>query len=238
MAFPASAAHLIPAVAFLLAVSTVAPAVAADRVEIEGFAIDRTEVTLSDFAAFADVSGVKTAAEREGGGHEWGGGWVRRPGWTVRTPFGSPPKDPAEPAVHVTWHEARDYCTLVGGRLPSRSEWERAAYQEYGGGTQVGFRQGQTYAYPTGETPEGTNTSAADAWPRHAPAGVTRVGINGLHDMGGNVWEWLADRDGDNALTAGGSWWYGAEKMQADAMQWKSADFYAVYIGFRCAYDL
>jgi formylglycine-generating enzyme required for sulfatase activity len=56
--------------------------------------------------------------------------------------------------------------------------------------------------------------------------------------MGGNVWEWLADRDGANALTAGGSWWYGPDKMREEAMQWKPADSYAVYIGFRCVYDL
>ncbi|WP_083541640.1 SUMF1/EgtB/PvdO family nonheme iron enzyme [Sinorhizobium americanum] len=62
--------------------------------------------------------------------------------------------------------------------------------------------------------------------------------MNGLYDTGGNVWEWLADRDGANALTAGGSWWYGADKMRQEAMQWKPADFYVVYIGFRCAYDL
>lgn len=82
------------------------------------------------------------------------------------------------------------------------------------------------------------NTSASDRWPRHAAAGQTRRGVNGIYDMGGNVWEWLADRQGDQALTAGGSWWYGPEKTQAAAVQWKPADFYAVYVGFRCAYDL
>jgi formylglycine-generating enzyme required for sulfatase activity len=56
--------------------------------------------------------------------------------------------------------------------------------------------------------------------------------------MGANVWEWLADRRGDSALTAGGSWWYGPDKARADAAQWKPADFYAVYVGFRCVYDL
>jgi formylglycine-generating enzyme required for sulfatase activity len=81
------------------------------------------------------------------------------------------------------------------------------------------------------------NTSGSDRWPRHAAVGSTKRGVNGLYDMGGNVWEWLADRRGDEALTAGGSWWYGADRTRSSAMQWKQADFHAVYIGFRCIYE-
>lgn len=81
------------------------------------------------------------------------------------------------------------------------------------------------------------NTREDDPWPRHAVAGSTEAGVNGLFEMGGNVWEWTAARQGEQALTAGGSWWYGAEQTTADAMQWKPAEFYAVYVGFRCAYD-
>ncbi|TAJ95644.1 MAG: hypothetical protein EPO10_14585 [Reyranella sp.] len=42
---------------------------------------------------------------------------------------------------------------------------------------------------------------------------------------------------GDEALTAGGPWWYGPAQARADGAQWKAAGFYALYIGFRCAYD-
>ncbi|TCU31353.1 formylglycine-generating enzyme family protein [Rhizobium azibense] len=235
MAFPATT----PTYLTLILIAFPAAATAgSDRVTIEGFAIDRSEVTIADFAAFADATKLRTAAERDGGGHEWGSGWERRPGWSYRSPFGEPPQDVAEPAVHVSWYEARDYCASVGGRLPTRAEWQRAAYREYGNGSRAGFVVGKTYSYPTGDTPEGANTNAGDPWPRHVSAATTRQGVNGLYDMGGNVWEWLADRDGDTALTAGGSWWYGPDKMRKDAMQWKPADFYVVYIGFRCAYDL
>ena len=54
--------------------------------------------------------------------------------------------------------------------------------------------------------------------------------------MGANVWEWLADRRENEALTAGGSWWYGPEQTKVDGMQGKPADFYVVYIGFRCIF--
>jgi formylglycine-generating enzyme required for sulfatase activity len=96
---------------------------------------------------------------------------------------------------------------------------------------------GRTYVYPTGDTPTGANTvGAQDGWARHAPVGRTVMGVNGLYDMGANVWEWLADANGDDRLTAGGSWWYDTEKMKVDGMQFKSAAFYVVYVGFRCAY--
>jgi formylglycine-generating enzyme required for sulfatase activity len=46
----------------------------------------------------------------------------------------------------------------------------------------------------------------------------------------------LLDAKGDSRLTAGGSWWYGSNQMKASGMQYKAADFYAVYVGFRCVY--
>ena len=209
---------------------------AQDRVKLDGLAIDRHEVSIARFAEFVQATGRVTAAEREGGGHAWGQGWERRPGWHFRRPFGQAPASPQWPAVHVSWFEARDYCAWAGGRLPTREEWTRAAYTEQLG--TPGFVQGRTYPYPTGDSADGANTNGTDPWPTLAPVGATRAGVNGLHDMGANAWEWLADRQGDTALTAGGSWWYGPPQMQAAAMQWKPASFYVVYIGLRCVYDL
>jgi formylglycine-generating enzyme required for sulfatase activity len=234
------APRLATALACCAAALTALPALSAtarDAVALPGFAIDRNEVSIAQFAEFARATGRTTAAEREGGGFEWGQGWERRPGWTFRQPFGQAPANPQWPAVHVSWQEASDFCRHAGGRLPTRAEWTLAAYTEQGPGVAGGLKAGQTYPFPTGDTPAGANTSGSDPWPRLAPVATTRRGVNGLHDMGANAWEWLADREADKALTAGGSWWYGAEQMRAAGMQWKPADFYVVYIGFRCAYD-
>ena len=73
---------------------------------------------------------------------------------------------------------------------------------------------------------------------RTSPVGTYPANPYGLHDMIGNVWEWTTDARGQERRTVGGSWWYGAFNMKADVMAFKPADFYAVYIGFRCAYDL
>lgn len=219
--------------AVLLCSAMPAAASEPDRVRIGAFALDRTEVTIGRFRAFARAAGLVTTAEREGGGFEFAAGWTRRPGWTYERPQGAPGAD-AEPAVHVTWEEAGAYCRSVGGRLPTMAEWRQAAYTETRATPTDGFERGRTYAYPVGDQPDGMNNNRR----RHVAVGTTRRGVNGLHDMGANVWEWMADRRGSEALTAGGSWWYGPENTRAEGAQWKSAGFFALYVGFRCAYDV
>ena len=210
---------------------------ARERVAIGAWSIDRTEVTIAQFARYAAATGVVTEAEREGGGFEYEAGWQRRAGWTWRTPDGVPRASGQLPAVHLTHAEAAAYCRWAGGRLPTAAEWLGAAYTEQRNAPPAPWVRGRTYPWPTGEQPDGANTRGSDPWPRAAPAGQTRAGVNGLHDMGANVWEWAADARGGERRTLGGSWWYGPEQMQADVQAWKPAGFYAVYIGFRCAYD-
>ncbi len=204
----------------------------ASRIRLGAFAIDQTEVSIGDFRAFARIRRLTTAAEHVGGGFEFSGGWVRRQGWTYLAPMGQPAPD-NQPAVHIAWSEARDYCTSVGGRLPNLEEWRLAAYTELRDQPSDGFVKGRTYTYPVGDQPDGMNTNR-----KHPVAvGSTKRGVNGLYDMGANVWEWLSDRQGDDAVTAGGSWWYGPEQTKREGVQLKAAKFFAVYIGFRCAYD-
>ncbi len=206
------------------------------RIDMGDFKIDQTEVTVERFAQYAQRKQIKTAAEKEGGGFEYVMGWQRRPGWTWKTPFGQPAQ-PDEPAVHLNWFEARAFCEDAGGRLPTQEQWSRAAYTEQRSHPPQPFVHGKTYPYPTGDLAQGANVEGAeDGWARHAPVGSTKQGVNGLYDMGANVWEWLADAQGDTRLTAGGSWWYGPSKMRREAMQYKAADLYVVYVGFRCVY--
>lgn len=208
----------------------------ADRVALPNFAIDRTEVTITQFARFAAAMGSVTRAEHAGGGHEYVGGWQQRAGWTWRAPEGTEPTTQQLPAVHLTQGEAQAYCQWAGGRLPTAAEWISAAYAEQRVSPPSPWQRGKTYDYPTGDSPQGANTSAPDAWPRVAPAGTTAAGVNGLLDMGANVWEWASDASGSERRTMGGSWWYGAPQMRAEVDAWKDADFTAVYIGFRCVY--
>ena len=205
--------------------------------DLGGLLIDRTEVTIGQFARFASATATVTRAEREGGGFEFDGGWKRRPGWTWRQPEGANPDSLDLPAVHLTQDEASAYCRWAGGRLPTAAQWRRAGFTELRAAPPAPWVRGRTYPWTTGDSPHGANTSDPDPWPRAAPVTRTRAGVNGLHDMGANVWEWAADARGTERQTLGGSWWYPAERMKADVDAWKPADFPAIYIGFRCVYD-
>ncbi|MBO9419526.1 formylglycine-generating enzyme family protein [Labrenzia sp. R4_2] len=223
---------------------------AEEMVNIGSFEIDRTEVTIGAFREFIDATNTTTSAEIAGGGEVYESGWVQKPGWTWRTPFGLPALD-TEPAVHVTFEEASAYCGWRGKRLPTDAEWGEAAYTERRISPPAPFEPGVTYPYPTGKSPEGANClEGCGASPAldvsavlrrgtgHAPAGTTRPGVNGLYDMGANVWEWTENGAGGQKTTRGGSWWYGPRQMHRDHIAKKSAGTAVVYIGFRCARSL
>jgi sulfatase modifying factor 1 len=212
--------------------------------------IDQTEVSIGQFAEFAEETGLITEAEKSGG-NVFEAGWVQKPGWNWRTPYGVA-ASADEPAVHITFDEAQSYCVWRGKRLPTRDEWIRYAYTELRDDPPEPFKTGTTYRYPTGAAPFGANClddcggakgnppSKTDQSHRlmrgygHAEVGTTIAGVNGLYDMGANVWEWAVIGDGPQQATMGGSWWYGKTQMTADYGATKPRHMAAIYIGFRC----
>jgi formylglycine-generating enzyme required for sulfatase activity len=91
------------------------------------------------------------------------------------------------PVEQVTWYEARDYCKAVGQRLPTEAEWEKAA------------RAGTVTVYTWGDAMDGDYSWYWDNSKRKThPVGSRNPNALGLHDMSGNVWEWVADYYIDN----------------------------------------
>lgn len=230
-------------------VLTITPAHAGMQ-RVGSFEIDRTEVTVGEFRKFVEATGMVTAAEKAGGGQVYGAGWEQKSGWTWKTPYGEPAADD-EPAAYVTYDEAKAYCAWAGKRLPTDAEWMDAAYTERRTEPPAGFETGKTYDYPTGETPEGANcldgcgptpevdrSAVLDRGRGHTAVGKTKPGVNGLYDMGANLWEWVDGMTSSGqVLTRGGSWWYGPAQMHRDHTQSKPPETAVVYIGFRCARD-
>ena len=227
-----------------------------DWVSIRGFQIARTETTIGQFRRHVEAARIRTLAEQRGGGQVYEMGWTQKPGWIWSAPYGpSYRAGEDEPVAHVTWHEAQAFCRWAGGRIPTDEEWRLAAYTETRPNPPSPFVVGRHYLYPTGDRPDGAqclDQCGEQARNRAVPHGArllrgfghartsqTPAGVNGLHDMGANLWEWVDDPVGASGnadrLTRGGSWWYGSGPMRIDHRQTKPADTAVVYIGFRCA---
>jgi sulfatase modifying factor 1 len=180
-----------------------------DMANIGNFLIDRNEVSISKFAKFVTEDKFVTKAEREGGGLVYSSGWEQKIGWTWHTPYGRHLAQLNEPAVHITFDEAKAYCEWAKKRLPTDSEWVEAAYTEWRHSPPRPFKRGRKYFYPTGDSP-----------------------------LGANVWEWVDIEEDGIKGTRGGSWWYGSTQMRSDFIATKPRNMAAVYIEFRCVRDI
>lgn len=210
---------------------------------------DLHEVSVGTVRRFAQAAGFVSRAEREGGGYIYESGWTKKPGWTWKAPFGRAAQD-NEPAVHLMFDEAQAVCRHFGKRLPTDAEWTAAAYLEQRPRPPAGFQTGQRYPFPngasarqshclegcgrySGQAPSGSLTRGVG----HVPVATTPAGVNGLHDMGGNVWEWVDTGSGQDRITRGASWWYGPERQREDDVATKPTDTRVAYIGFRCVQE-
>ena len=226
-----------------------APIYSIPTVQVGNVIWDQTEMNIGEVKSFASSTGFVSSAERKGGGLSYEAGFVQKPGWTWRTPYGVSAGD-LEPAVHLNQKEAESICRYYGKRLPTDAEWVSAAFVEQRTNPPAGFLRGQRYPYPGGSNPTVSHclsgcgnyqgiapSGALNRGTGHVTTRTTKPGVNGLYDMGGNVWEWTATERNGGYITRGASWWYGPERQQESDVESKSGDISVVYIGFRCVAD-
>jgi formylglycine-generating enzyme required for sulfatase activity len=186
------------------------------KVTVKAFAIDRTEVTRGDYAACVTSGHCQATAQKT-------------------AVDGS---DAKLPITGVDWNDAQAYCKFAGGRLPSEVEWEKAARgtdgREYPWGNDLDCARANWGSFE-GEGPcAGKNPGHPVAVGQY-PTGASPYG---LLDMGGNVWEWVADKydeDPGRRVVRGGScctFFVGprAANRNAWAPDHRDGD-----LGFRCA---
>lgn len=168
--------------------------------------VQQTEVTNADWKQFVDAGGygmadlwVGVSAEVQATFRDGcAGGTCTHKGprtWT-NGGFGDP-ANAERPVRGVTVHEARAYARWksrqAGGtwRLPSDREWEIAA----------GFepRTQRLTLYPWGDAWRPSSVALASDLPRPVSGSPADVSALGVSDMGGNVMEWVEQKDGQAA---------------------------------------
>ena len=228
------------------------------RVSIaEPFAVGVYEVTRGQWSRFVSETGHST------GDACWtyeGGEWKERGGRSWRNPGYS--QSDAHPVVCASWEDAQAYVRWLsrktgrGYRLLSESEWEYVARA----GTTEPFHAGATistlqanyngnYTYGSGRNGEYRG--------RTVPAvGSFLANGFGLHNVHGNVWEWVEDcwnesytgaptdgsawESGDcrQRVSRGGSWFNGPWNLRSANRSREPSGDRLVIVGFRVARTL
>jgi formylglycine-generating enzyme required for sulfatase activity/dienelactone hydrolase len=198
----------------------------APAVELDGFLIDRHEVTNEEFQKFVDAKGYerrdfwKERFVKDGREISWEDAMALfvdatgRPGpatWEV----GSYPKGTEKhPVAGVSWYEAAAYAEFVGKSLPTAYHWTWAS--------EAPWFTALMYS--------GSNFQGGGPQPVGGPGTLSGFGTT---DMAGNVKEWCRneDRDGKRFLLGGGFGEPTYMFLQSDAqLPWERRPTY----GFRC----
>jgi formylglycine-generating enzyme required for sulfatase activity len=199
------------------------------EVQVASFALGKYEVTFDEYDACTRDDACRRVDDHRGRGRR--------------------------PVINVSWNDAQAYLRWLSKktgdayRLPSEAEWEYAA------------RAGSSTRYPWGDDVGKGNANCYDCgsrWDVAAPVGSFAPNRFGLHDMAGNVWEWVEDclnesytgapglgqpawTSGDcrMRMLRGGSWRsYAESDLRSASRDTTDPDYFLFDFGFRVARTL
>jgi formylglycine-generating enzyme required for sulfatase activity len=210
----------VPAGTFAMGDTVYAEEAPIREAKVDGFWIDRHDVTNDEFAAFVKATGYVTIAERpvdpakhpelppemlkpgavvfvmpnsvDGSGDisQW---WQYIPGANWRHPGG--PQTSIEghgafPVVAVAYEDALAYARWKGRALPNETQWEWAAR---GGDPRPTAMHDQPREANTWQGVFPVLNTGEDGFVGLAPVGCFKPNGFGLYDMIGNAWQWTSD---------------------------------------------
>ncbi len=193
------------------------------EVTLSHFGIGKYPVTFKEYDAFCQAMGKEKPDDR---------GWGRG----------------RRPVINVSWEDAQEYCQWLSKQtgqeyaLLTEAQWEYAC------------RAGSTGAYCFSD---GKKQLGEYAWYRENserkthPVGEKQPNAWNLHDMHGNVWEWVQDwyeryssesqqnpsgpESGSGRVIRGGSWSLDANFCRSAIRDWDDPAYRLDYVGFRLA---
>lgn len=224
------------------------------RASMSPFHMDRFEVSNAEYRAYLDSLSAEKREERRPDSTIWENSQAGGQSWASYF-YGQDTAD--HPVVAVTWNEAKAYCQWERKRLPTEAEWEYAARSGNVGGIYPwsGFTaQAQSGRYLANYDP-GRQGKDADGYAFTAPVDAYPPSPWGLHNMSGNVAEWVADtftntyndhgdlnpfwqEEGETRhVVRGGSWSSNSFRIGVGFRDYQEASEPSLQIGFRCAVD-
>lgn len=196
------------------------------EVAIAAFAIGKYEVTFAEWDLCVDAGGCLHKPDDHGRGRD------------------------TRPVINVSWEDAQAYVAWLSDvteetyRLPTEAEWEYAA------------RAGTTTQYAFGDEINQEQANFGLNVRKTRVVGSYPANNWDLHDMHGNVWEWVEDCHHDNydgaptdgspwlqdgcskPVLRGGSWVDLPEFLRSAGRYWSPPGFRHYFIGFRVAKTL
>jgi formylglycine-generating enzyme required for sulfatase activity len=176
-----------------------------------GFAMSRHEVTVGEFRRFIQATGYRPRATRRGHSiayDERSGNFARRDGVDWQSDYAGGKANEDLPVLHVSVHDAEAYAAWLAAqtgrsyRLPSEAEFEYAmrggtqGRYPWGAGApprQTGNLTGSNDVSPSGRRWNNAFAGYGDGYWGPAQAGSFQPNAWGLHDLSGNISEWVAD---------------------------------------------
>lgn len=224
---PVGAWRLVPAGPALLGEPSVSRNVAALK-------LGAAPVTCGEYRDFVLAGGYADAALWS----EEGRGWLEASGaeaplgweqgaeeqWRVR----GAPLDYLEPVTGVCFHEAEAYARWAGVRLPREAEWEKGAAWDP--------EHGRKLTWPWGDLPpdpQRVNAGGNLEGPVAVGSYPASVSFYGLHQVLGDVWEWVWGEEGP--VLRGGSYLTALPELECGLRRSASAVHRTPTTGFRVA---